>query len=126
MTQLLDEPRSVSHRPEKKTERQIEREVAREVSVPVVGPGRIEMPTHPAMPRLHSAPSLHTGRLRFAPAPTDDGTDNSTDDSERPIVPARLTRRADWAERAFELGWIGLMVACAAECVCRLLWAVQP
>lgn len=28
-----------------------------------------------------------------------------------------------WTERAFEAGWVALVLACAAEGVCRLLWA---
>jgi len=86
------------------------RQTAQEIFPPTVGPGRIEMPTHPAMPRLHA------GRLRFAPAPADD-----TDDADRPVGPARLSCRRDWIERVFEIGWVGLIVACAAECAWRLL-----
>ena len=86
------------------------REKPGEVTPPVLGRERIEPPTHPAMPRLHA------GRLRFAPAPADD-----TDDADRPVGPARLSCRRDWIERAFEIGWVGLIVACAAECAWRLL-----
>ena len=28
-----------------------------------------------------------------------------------------------WTERAFEAGWVALVLACAAEGVCRLWWA---
>ena len=105
MMQRLDEPRSVGHRTEQETEK-----IGRKVSAPVVSPGRIEMPTHPAMPRLRA------GRLRFAPAPIDDSKD-----SDRPAISMRLPRPADWVEQAFEAGWVGLMAACAAECAYRLL-----
>ncbi len=102
MTQLLDKSWSVGSLNE------------REVCPPVAGPGRIERPTHPAMPRLQ------TGRLHFAPAPVEE--------AGRPAAPAPRTDRpkvdrhkTDWIERAFEAGWVGLLAACAAECAWRLL-----
>ena len=104
MTQQVDEPQVVSRRAEGIIS------VEREVSPPVAGPGRIEMPTHPAMPRLH------TERLRFAPAPTGGAAPNGN--AEQPTDPAR---RMDWMERVFEAGWVGLLVACAAECARCLL-----
>ena len=87
MVQRVEELRGVSRR----SERGILPE--RTVSPPVVGPGRIEPPTHPATPRVR------TGRLRPAPA----------------------ARRADWTERTFEAAWVGLVLACAAEWAWHLL-----
>ncbi len=81
-----------------------------DVFPPTLEPARLEPPTHPALPRMG------TGRLRFAPAPADR--------IDEPIAPMR--RRVDWGERLFEAGWVALTLACAAEGVYRLLWAVQP
>lgn len=83
-----------------------------EVSPPTLEPARLEPPTHPALPRLRA------GGLRFAPAPADS--------HDTPAAPARRRRGMDWKERCFEAGWIALTLACAAEGVFRLLWAVQP
>ncbi len=38
----------------------------------------------------------------------------------------RRKRGMDWKEHCFEAGRIALTLACAAEGVFRLLWAVQP
>lgn len=96
MTPLLEESRNAGRS-------------ARKVSPPGAGPGRIEPPTHPAVPRLTA------GRLRFAPAPAEE--------TDRPAAPARRrdSSRRDWTEHAFEAGWGGLLVACAAECARHLL-----
>jgi len=83
-----------------------------DVFPPTLEPARLEPPTHPALPRLRP------GRLRFAPAPVDR--------TDKPTAPARRPRRVDWGERLFEAGWMVLALGCAAECVYRLLWAVQP
>lgn len=83
-----------------------------EVSPPTLEPARLEPPTHPALPRLRP------GGLRFAPAPADI--------HDKATAAARHKRGMDWKERCFEAGWIALTLACAAECVSRLLWAVRP
>ncbi len=79
-----------------------------EVFPPALEPAGLEPPAHPALPRVGA------GRLRFAPAPANGAAE--------PAAPARRTRRVEWVERVFEAGWMTL----AAECVYRLLWAVQP
>lgn len=88
------------------------RQGEREIFPPVLEPVTLEPPTHPALP------CVGAGRLRFAPAPADRVAEQ--------VAPARRTRRVEWVERAFEAGWMTLALACAAECVYRLLWAVQP
>lgn len=46
--------------------------------------------------------------------------------SARSVAPACRKRRTDWAGRVVNAGWMALMLSCTVECVCRLLWAVQP
>ena len=43
-----------------------------------------------------------------------------------PATPACRQRRVDWAGRVLNAAWMALMLSCTGECVCRLLWAVQP
>ena len=100
MAQQFDETQSVICRAEQ------------DVFLPALEMARLEPPTHPALPRLR------TGRLHFAPAPTD-GVDEN-------VAPARRPHRSIWGERVFEAGWLALILGCAAECVYRLFWAIQP
>lgn len=105
MAQLIDETRST--KPQSSFSHQ-----EREIFLPVLKPTRLEPPISPTLLRLH------TGRLRFAPPPVKE--------QDEPAAPVHHTRRIEWVERLFEASWMTLLLACAAECVSRLLWAIQP